>query len=43
MGDKIELIVGYGDVTVALHDELYGIRNGCVEAAWPILARGKLR
>ncbi|MSS70922.1 MAG: DSD1 family PLP-dependent enzyme [Candidatus Latescibacteria bacterium] len=43
VGDKIELIVGYGDVTVALYDVLYGVRDGKVEAVWPILGRGKLQ
>ncbi|MDP6037343.1 MAG: DSD1 family PLP-dependent enzyme, partial [Candidatus Latescibacteria bacterium] len=27
IGDKIELISGYSDMTVFLHDQLYGIRN----------------
>ncbi|MCL4534960.1 MAG: DSD1 family PLP-dependent enzyme [Bacteroidetes bacterium] len=43
VGDKVEFIVGYGDSTVCLHDEMYGTRNGIVEVVWPILARGKLR
>jgi len=38
-----DFIVGYGDSTVFLHDILYGVRDGIVEAAWPILGRGKLR
>ena len=43
VGDKFEMIVGYADVTVALHDDFYGIRDGKVEAVWPILGRGKLQ
>ena len=42
VGDKIEFVVGYGDNTVHLHDFLYGVRKGKVEAVWPILGRGKL-
>jgi len=42
VGDVLDLIVGYGDLTVFLHDMLYGVRNGIVEAAWPVLGRGKL-
>ena len=42
VGDKLEWIVGYGDTTVCLHDIMYGIRDGVVEVAWPILGRGKL-
>jgi D-serine deaminase-like pyridoxal phosphate-dependent protein len=43
VGDKFEFIVAYGDTTVALYDVLYGIRDGKVEAVWPILGRGKLQ
>ena len=42
VGDKIEWYVGYTDSTVVLHDTLYGVRNGIVEAAWEIVGRGKL-
>jgi D-serine deaminase-like pyridoxal phosphate-dependent protein len=43
VGDKIEFVVGYTDTTTMLHDELYAIRDGHVEATWPILGRGKFR
>jgi D-serine deaminase-like pyridoxal phosphate-dependent protein len=43
VGNKVEWIVGYGDTTVCLHDVMYGVREGIVEAVWPILARGKVR
>ncbi len=43
VGDKIEFVVGYSDTTVHLHEEMYGIRGGRVEAVWPVLGRGKLR
>ena len=43
VGDKVTWIVGYGDTTVCLHDEMAGVRDGIVEVVWPILARGKLR
>jgi D-serine deaminase-like pyridoxal phosphate-dependent protein len=42
IGDKVEFVVGYGDMTVFLHDEIVGHRGGAIEATWPILARGKL-
>ena len=42
-GDKVELVVGYGDFTTVLHDEFYGFRNDRLEVVWPILARGKLQ
>jgi D-serine deaminase-like pyridoxal phosphate-dependent protein len=43
IGDKVEWYVGYGDMTVFLHDQLYGVRKGIVEAVWPILGRGKIQ
>jgi len=43
VGDRLEWVVGYSDTTVHLHDEIYAVRNGRVEAVWPILGRGKLR
>jgi len=43
IGDKIELIVGYGDFTTVLHDEFYGFRSDRLEVVWPILGRGKLQ
>ena len=43
VGDKIEFIVGYTDTTVHLHEELYAIRDGVIEAVWPVVGRGKLR
>jgi D-serine deaminase-like pyridoxal phosphate-dependent protein len=41
IGDRLELIVGYSDTTVHLHEEIVGIRQGRVETIWPIAARGK--
>ncbi len=43
VGDQVEFVAGYSDSTVFLHDHLYGVRNGCLEAVWPILGRGKLQ
>ncbi len=43
IGDKVELFVGYADLTTVLHDRFYGIRDGIVETVWPILGRGKLQ
>ncbi len=43
VGDKLEWIVGYGDTTVHMHDEVYGIRNGRVETVWAVVGRGKIR
>lgn len=43
VGDTIELIPGYGDATIFLHDFLYGVRDGIVEVIWRIEGRGRLR
>lgn len=43
VGDKMELIVGYSDTTVHLHEEIVGIRNGKIEAIWPIAGRGRIK
>ena len=42
VGDRLHWVVGYSDTTVVLHDELIATRDGCVEAVWPLLGRGKL-
>jgi D-serine deaminase-like pyridoxal phosphate-dependent protein len=42
VGDQVQFVAGYSDSTVFLHDHLYGVRNGRLEAVWPILGRGKL-
>ena len=34
---------GYGDLTVALHDELFGVRDGVVETVFTVLGRGRLQ
>ncbi|MEZ4500858.1 MAG: alanine racemase [Thermomicrobiales bacterium] len=43
VGDRIEFSVGYSDQCNHLHENFYGIRNGRVEAIWPILGRGKIQ
>jgi D-serine deaminase-like pyridoxal phosphate-dependent protein len=43
VGDLLPFIVGYSDSTVMLHDVLYGVRGGVVQAAWSIAGRGKLQ
>jgi D-serine deaminase-like pyridoxal phosphate-dependent protein len=41
VGDKIEFISLYIDGTINLHEKIYAIRKGQVEAIWSILGRGK--
>ena len=40
VGDKLKLIPGHCDPTVNLYDWYVCVRNGVVEALWPITARG---
>jgi 3-hydroxy-D-aspartate aldolase len=40
LGEQVWLIPGHCDPTVNLHDWYVGVRNGYVEALWPIEARG---
>lgn len=40
LGEKLMLIPSHCDPTVNLHDWYVGVRNGRVEALWPIAARG---
>ena len=43
IGERVEFIVGYSDMTVFLHEELVGHRRGEVEAVWRVAARGRLK
>jgi D-serine deaminase-like pyridoxal phosphate-dependent protein len=43
IGGKIELVVGYSDTTVHLHEEIVGVRGGRVEAVWRMAGRGKMK
>jgi 3-hydroxy-D-aspartate aldolase len=40
LGERVWLIPGHCDPTINLHDWYVGVRNGRVEALWPITARG---
>jgi len=43
IGQRIELIVGYSDTTVHLHEEIVGMRGGRIESIWRVAGRGKLK
>ena len=43
VGDKVEFIVGYGDTTVHLHEEIVATRAGRIEAIWKVAARGRTK
>lgn len=42
LNDRLMLVPGHCDPTCNLHDWYVGVRNGRVEALWPVTARGKL-
>ncbi|MCA9860020.1 MAG: alanine racemase [Thermomicrobiales bacterium] len=43
VGDRIFYRVGYSDQCNHLHENFYGVRDGVVEAIWPVLARGRIQ
>ena len=43
IGDKLELIVGYSDTTVHLHEDIVAVRKGRVEAIWRVTGRGRIQ
>jgi D-serine deaminase-like pyridoxal phosphate-dependent protein len=43
IGDRLEVLPGYGDLTTVLHDHFYGFRDGRLEVIWPLEGRGKLQ
>ncbi len=40
LNDRLKLIPGHCDPTVNVYDWYVGVRNGRVEAVWPVTARG---
>jgi D-serine deaminase-like pyridoxal phosphate-dependent protein len=43
IGDRLELIPGYSDLTTVLHDRFYAFRKGRLEAIWPLEGRGRVQ
>jgi D-serine deaminase-like pyridoxal phosphate-dependent protein len=43
IGDRLEIIPGYGDLTIMLHDQFHGFRNGQLVEKIPVTGRGKLQ
>ncbi len=42
IGDRLEIVPGYSDMTCVLHDYIYGFRGDRLDVIWPIRGRGKL-
>jgi len=43
IGDRLELVPGYSDMTCVLHDHFLGFRGDRLEVIWPLVGRGKLQ
>jgi D-serine deaminase-like pyridoxal phosphate-dependent protein len=43
VGDRLSVIPLHQGMTTNLHDEVYAVRNGAVEATWPVAGRGRVR
>ena len=41
LNDRLRLVPGHCDPTCNLHDHYVGVREGLVEAIWPVSARGR--
>ena len=39
VGDRVRIVPNHVCVSVNLHDRLWALRDGCIEACWPIRAR----
>ena len=43
IGDRLEMIPGYSDMTTVLHNQFHGFRGNQRELVWPLEARGHLQ
>jgi len=43
IGDRLEFIPGYSDMTCVLHDHFLGFRGDRLEVIWPLEARGRIQ
>ena len=43
IGDRLEMIPGYSDMTTVLHNQFHGFRGNQREVIWPLEARGHLQ
>ncbi len=43
IGDRLEIIPGYSDLTCVLHDNFLAFRGDKLEAIWPLEGRGRLQ
>jgi D-serine deaminase-like pyridoxal phosphate-dependent protein len=43
IGDRLEIVPGYSDMTCVMHDHFLAFRDGQLEAIWPLVGRGRLQ
>jgi D-serine deaminase-like pyridoxal phosphate-dependent protein len=43
VGERLSVIPLHQEMTLNLHDEAYGVRNGKVEVIWPVAGRGRVK
>ncbi|MBI4531681.1 MAG: D-TA family PLP-dependent enzyme, partial [Candidatus Latescibacteria bacterium] len=43
VGERVSVIPLHQEMTLNLHDEAYGVRNGKVEVIWPVAGRGRVK
>jgi D-serine deaminase-like pyridoxal phosphate-dependent protein len=43
VGERLSVVPQHQGMTTNLHDEVYAIRKGSVEAVWKVAGRGKYR
>jgi D-serine deaminase-like pyridoxal phosphate-dependent protein len=43
IGDRVQMIVGYSDTTIHLHETMVGMRDGRIEQLWRIAGRGRIK
>lgn len=42
VGERLSVVPRHQGITINLHDEVYAVRNGIVEAVWPVAGRGRV-
>ena len=43
IGDRLELIPGYSDMTCVMHNHFFAFRGDKLEVIWPLEGRGRLQ
>jgi D-serine deaminase-like pyridoxal phosphate-dependent protein len=41
LGERLEIVPNNATLTINIHDQIYGVRNGVVEEVMPVTGRGR--